>query len=555
MPARRTHLALCGFLLCCVISSGSTAGSEGAAEDAPHVFVALQTRNSAHLLPNFFGYLENLDYPKSRISVWVRTDHNLDDTPAVLEAWCTAVRDVYLSVDCQHSKKVVFDVGYPPPDTDEQYRHTASVQQTALEAGRRSGAQYFFVLNTDNFITNPQTLRLLIAEDRVVTAPMLNSEGNAAFSNFWMDQDSLGYYKRHEDYLPILQRNFTGCFRAPVLLPPLLIHLSSPQSQSLIYHPPLEGFNGPTDDIVHFAYSAKMGGVAMFICNTELFGYIMRPHTHPSLKVAAEKFVDFKTKTLVNYPPVIYSQFVPAPAQPKSNMGLDAVYMISLVRRPERRNRMIACLDELGFDYIVFDAVDGRKLNASYVEGELGIHYMSNWRDPWGDRTMTFGEVGCFLSHYFIWKKVVDEGLDRVLVVEDDIDFEPRFREGLAEVMKEVEVLTPTWDLIYAGRKRLYLDSEPAVHGSRRLVRPAYSYWTLGYLLSNRGARKLLEADPFHSFLPVDEYFPILFGKHPQYVYTPAVLSSPIPILIASKFLLHMYVLFVVQEGVGPALP
>ena len=57
------------------------------------------------------------------------------------------------------------------------------------------------------------------------------------------------------------------------------------------------------------------------------------------------------------------------------------------------------------------------------------------------------------------------------------------------------------------------------MHGSRRLVRPAYSYWTLGYLLSNRGARKLLEADPFHSFLPVDEYFPILFGKHPQYVY------------------------------------
>ena len=47
-----------------------------------------------------------------------------------------------------------------------------------------------------------------------------------------------------------------------------------------------------------------------------------------------------------------------------------------------------------------------RKLNVSYVEGELGIHYMSNWRDPWGDRTMTFGEVGCFLSHYFIWKKV-----------------------------------------------------------------------------------------------------------------------------------------------------
>ena len=43
------------------------------------------------------------------------------------------------------------------------------------------------------------------------------------------------------------------------------------------------------------------------------------------------------------------------------------------------------------------------------MEEELGIRYMSNWRDPWGDRTMTLGEVGCFLSHYIIWNKVVKE--------------------------------------------------------------------------------------------------------------------------------------------------
>ncbi len=36
------------------------------------------------------------------------------------------------------------------------------------------------------------------------------------------------------------------------------------------------------------------------------------------------------------------------------------VYMIGLVRRPERRNRMIACLEELDFNYTLFDAVDGR---------------------------------------------------------------------------------------------------------------------------------------------------------------------------------------------------
>lgn len=36
----------------------------------PSVFLAIIARNAAHLLPNWLGYIENLDYPKNRISVW-----------------------------------------------------------------------------------------------------------------------------------------------------------------------------------------------------------------------------------------------------------------------------------------------------------------------------------------------------------------------------------------------------------------------------------------------------------------------------------------------------
>ena len=69
MPAKPTLLAqLC--LLCWVCLSCAASAADDGGTDSPHVFVALQTRNSAHLLPNFFGYLENLDYPKKRISVW-----------------------------------------------------------------------------------------------------------------------------------------------------------------------------------------------------------------------------------------------------------------------------------------------------------------------------------------------------------------------------------------------------------------------------------------------------------------------------------------------------
>ena len=57
---------------------------------------------------------------------------------------------------------------------------------------------------------------------------------------------------------------------------------------------------------------------------------------------------------------------------------------------------------------------------------------------------------------------------------------------------------------------------EPLVEGSQYLVHAGYSYWTLGYMLSHRGAKKLLAAKPLENMVPVDEYLPILFDKHPR---------------------------------------
>lgn len=37
---------------------------------SPHIFISVLVTNSRYALPNFFGYLEELDYPKDRISVW-----------------------------------------------------------------------------------------------------------------------------------------------------------------------------------------------------------------------------------------------------------------------------------------------------------------------------------------------------------------------------------------------------------------------------------------------------------------------------------------------------
>ena len=68
----------------------------------------------------------------------------------------------------------------------------------------------------------------------------------------------------------------------------------------------------------------------------------------------------------------------------------------------------------------------------------------------------------------------------------------------------------------YVGRKALHWRTEQLVPGTTVLVRPDYSYWTLSYLISHRGAQKLIDANPFSNLLPVDEYLPIMFNKHPE---------------------------------------
>lgn len=60
---------------------------------------------------------------------------------------------------------------------------------------------------------------------------------------------------------------------------------------------------------------------------------------------------------------------------------------------------------------------------------------------------------------------------------------------------------------------------ERSVDGVNNLVEADYSYWTLGYALSQQGARKLVAADPFPRMLPVDEFLPIMFDKHPKSVF------------------------------------
>uniref|UniRef100_A0A3P9LS18 Collagen beta(1-O)galactosyltransferase 2 n=1 Tax=Oryzias latipes TaxID=8090 RepID=A0A3P9LS18_ORYLA len=485
----------------------------------PKVMIAILARNAAHSLPYYLGCIDRLEYPKDRIAIWAATDHNVDNTTAMLREWLKKAQQVYHFVEWRpmEEPRSFTDEWGPKHWPPSRFNHVMKLRQAALKAARERWADYILFADTDNLLTNPRVLDLLIAENLTLVAPML--ESRSLYSNFWCGITPQGYYRRTPDYQPIREWKRVGCFRVPMVHSTFLVDLRRESSKELTFYPPHPDYSWAFDDIMVFAFSARQADVQMFLCNREHYGFLPVPlKAQQTVEDEAESFIHTITEALIEHDmaPSEHVYMLP-PLQIK--MGFEEIFLINLKRRLDRRQRMLKTMASLGLQATSVDAVDGKALNTSQLQ-MLGIEMLPGYKDPYSGRVLTRGEIGCFLSHHSIWRQVIERGFQKVLVLEDDVRFEPRFRRRLEAIMEDVERAQLDWDLIYVGRKRMQVHQpEQSVNGVNNLVVADYSYWTLGYALSHQGARKLLDAEPFKKMLPVDEFLPIMFNKHPNAQY------------------------------------
>ncbi|XP_072294846.1 procollagen galactosyltransferase 2 [Eucyclogobius newberryi] len=485
----------------------------------PKVMIAIVARNAEHSLPHHLGCVERLDYPKDRIAIWAATDHNMDNTTAMLRGWLKKAQGVYHYVEWRpmEEPKSYTDEWGPKHWPPSRFNHVMKLRQAALKAARERWADYILFVDSDNLLTNPQVLKLLMAENLTVAAPML--ESRSLYSNFWCGMTPQGYYKRTPDYQPIREWKRLGCFPVPMVHSTLLIDLRREASKDLAFHPPHPDYSWAFDDIMVFAFSARQAGVQMYVCNREHYGFLPVPlKAQQNVDDERESFIHTITEALIDHD-IEPSDYLHAPPSIQDKIGFDEIFLINLKRRLDRRTRMFKSFSALGLHPTLSEAVDGKALNSSQLQA-LGIEMMPSYKDPYSGRVLTRGEIGCFLSHHSIWKQVLERGLQMVLVLEDDVRFEPRFKKRLQAIMDDTKKAQLDWDLIYVGRKRMQVQHpEKSVESINNLVVADYSYWTLGYALSQQGARKLLAAQPFTRMLPVDEYLPVMFNKHPNVDY------------------------------------
>lgn len=152
-------------------------------------------------------------------------------------------------------------------------------------------------------------------------------------------------------------------------------------------------------------------------------------------------------------------------------------YVINLKNETERRKLMEQSLDAQGVDYEFFEGINGRELTedqkALFADKDKNILEMAGGRKAIVEDKLSPAEKGCALSHLKLYQKILDEGVQRAVILEDDL----ALSHDVYEALDNIDCIKEPWDIInfssqigiksLPGAKKYYANKEKGFYFQR----------------------------------------------------------------------------------------
>ncbi|XP_063001547.1 procollagen-lysine,2-oxoglutarate 5-dioxygenase 1 [Elgaria multicarinata webbii] len=285
----------------CTVCDEGLKSLEDLKEDAlPVVLIGVFIEQPTPFLSQFFQRLLKLRYPKKRTQLFIHSRENHHDSRVV--AFVNEHEQEYRSV------KVI-----GPGDRLEN----ADARNMGADLCRQDPkCEYYFSLDAEVALKNPDTLRILIERNKFVIAPLVSRLGKL-WSNFWGALSAEGYYARSEDYVDIVQGRRTGLWNVPYISSVYLIKgnvLRSHLTQTDLFH------SGKLDADMAFCDNIRKQSIFLFVTNQQQFGHILSvenyqtSHLHNDLWQIFNNPEDWKEKYIhENYTAALKGKLVETP--------------------------------------------------------------------------------------------------------------------------------------------------------------------------------------------------------------------------------------------------
>ncbi|KAG8431599.1 hypothetical protein GDO86_018021 [Hymenochirus boettgeri] len=162
--------------------------SEVQEDDLPRVLLGVYIEQPTPFLPEFLERLVLLDYPRNRLSLYI---HNSE-----------VYHEKHIQAFWEKHKEDFSSLKIVGP---EEALSQGEARDMGMDLCRQDETcDYYYRVEPMVVLTNPDTLYILIQENKKVIAPMVSRSGKL-WSNFWGALSPEGYYARSEDYVDIVQ--------------------------------------------------------------------------------------------------------------------------------------------------------------------------------------------------------------------------------------------------------------------------------------------------------------------------------------------------------------
>ncbi|MFI5343817.1 MAG: glycosyltransferase family 10 domain-containing protein [Chlamydiales bacterium] len=224
--------------------------------DQKKILLSITSQNKPFLVSKYLSHIDNLNYDKKLITVYINTSKSDETVKQILSEWAEKHANDY--------KNIIVD------NEDDSTNSPIEIRNKSLQKVKETGSDYYFSVEHDCLIT-PGTLKTLIKTNKPIVSPLLHviPGANEVFGNYFCAVSDSGYFENHPGFFPILHRTMIGTFKVPLVFKVYLI-----QANAIDQLGRLENAN--EYDFIVLARQARLHNIDQYICNEQEFGVVVR---------------------------------------------------------------------------------------------------------------------------------------------------------------------------------------------------------------------------------------------------------------------------------------